>query len=136
MAESLPPLATTEELEAYLQRPVPGATALVALVFASGRVRSYINRSLPILVDATTAPDDIRGVVVALAGRVVNNPADLRQEAVGGLSATYGTETIGVTLTDDERRDLGRYRRRARDTELRSDPRRPLLPDTDWLVKP
>lgn len=134
---TLPPLATPAELSAYVQRPVPEASAILALTLASGKVRGYINRpGHPALTDATTAPDDVRAVVLAVAGRVVVNPSDLRQEAVGGLSATYGTETIGVQLTESERFDLRRFRVGARTIEMQpgTPPRVPPPLDEGWEI--
>lgn len=114
-----PALATPEELEAYLQRPVPLESASLALRLASGKVRSFIRRDIPELEDFTTCPDDIRAVVLSVAGRIVGNPADLRQEAVGGISVTYATETVGGQLTDSERSDLSRWRPAAYEIRLR-----------------
>jgi hypothetical protein len=112
------PLATVAELSAYLQRTVDEAYGAMALKLASGKVRGYINRpDLLILTDDTTCPDDIKAVVLAIAGRVVSNPNDIRQETVGSESLTYATETIGVQLTAFETADLKRYRVRWRTVE-------------------
>lgn len=111
-------LATPAELSAYLQRDVSADTADIALRLASGKVRGFINRpDLPALVDDTTAPDDVKAVVLAVASRVVGNPNDIRQETVGSESLTYAAETIGVQLTIAELRDLKRYRVRWRTLE-------------------
>lgn len=116
---ALPSLATPDELAAYIQRPVDAATAEIALRLASGKVRGYINRpTLASLADDTTCPDDVKSVVLAVAGRVVTNPSDVRQEAVGSESVTYATETIGVQLTELDRKDLRRYRIRFRVLDL------------------
>ncbi|MCX5398464.1 hypothetical protein [Streptomyces sp. NBC_00102] len=58
-------------------------------------------------------PADVRGVVLTLAGRMLSNPRDLRQEAVGSVSVTYAAETIGASLAPIERDQLARYRARA-----------------------
>lgn len=108
------PLATQAELEGYLQRPIPGDVAEVALRLASGKVRGFIRRDIPALVDAASAPDDIKAVVLSVAGRIVTNPADLRQEVAGAQSATYSTETVGIQLTDADREALRVYRPGAR----------------------
>ncbi|WP_458085823.1 hypothetical protein [Streptomyces malaysiensis] len=120
---ALPALATPDELAAYMQRAVDAPTAELALQLASGKVRGYINRpNLVKLTDATTCPDDVKSVVLALASRVVTNPDDVRtrQETVGTISEsyTYATETIGVQLTALDRADLRRYRVRARVLDL------------------
>ncbi|MGX4737113.1 hypothetical protein [Kitasatospora griseola] len=57
-------------------------------------------------------PGDVLAVVLTLAARIINNPADLRQETVGGVSVTYAAETIGAGLAEAERDQLARYRRR------------------------
>ncbi|MFB6535114.1 hypothetical protein ACFCY8_30220 [Streptomyces noursei] len=59
-----------------------------------------------------TVPGDVLAVVLTLAGRVLNNPADLRQESVGAVNVTYAAETIGASLAPIERDQLARYRRR------------------------
>lgn len=105
-----PALATQDELEAYLQRPVPDEAAAIALRLASGKVRGFIRRDIPALADADSAPDDIKAVVLALAGRIVTNPTDLRQEVAGAQSATYSAETIGVQLTESDKEALRVYR--------------------------
>ncbi|MFJ8472170.1 hypothetical protein [Kitasatospora sp. NPDC094011] len=79
------------------------------------RVKNYPNS--PALVTYTagyaSVPGDVLAVVLTLAARIINNPADLRQEAVGGVSVTYAAETIGASLAPAERDQLARYRRRA-----------------------
>lgn len=110
------PLASVDELNALLQRTVPPGTADMALRMASAKIRAYVRRSIPAL-DGTATPDDIRAIALAVAGRVVVNPSDIRQEAVGTESITYAAETIGVQLTQDEKHDLDRYRIRYRTLE-------------------
>ncbi|MEU9047501.1 MULTISPECIES: hypothetical protein [unclassified Kitasatospora] len=70
----------------------------------------------PALVTYTSGysvvPGDVLAVTLTLAARIINNPADLRQEAVGGVSVTYASETIGASLAEAERDQLSRYRRR------------------------
>ncbi|MFI6594992.1 hypothetical protein ACIBHX_02020 [Nonomuraea sp. NPDC050536] len=50
---SLPPLATTADLEAYLGRTLPGAQAEVAIRRASARVRAYTRQTLSFVADDT-----------------------------------------------------------------------------------
>lgn len=66
----------------------------------------------------TTVPADVRGIVLTLAGRVLTNPSDLRQESVGSVSVTYAAETIGASLAPIERDQLARYRSRAAVVQL------------------
>ncbi|MFG3349218.1 hypothetical protein ACGF1Z_29695 [Streptomyces sp. NPDC048018] len=63
-------------------------------------------------------PADVRSIVLTLAGRVLTNPADLRQESVGSVSVTYAAETIGASLAPIERDQLARYRPRAAVVQL------------------
>lgn len=65
-----------------------------------------------------TVPADVRAIVLTLAGRMLTNPADLRQESVGSVSVTYAAETIGASLAPIERDALARYRPRAAVVEL------------------
>ncbi|WP_162890449.1 hypothetical protein [Streptomyces olivoreticuli] len=60
-----------------------------------------------------TVPPDVRAIVLTLAGRVLTNPSDLRQESVGSVNVTYAAETIGASLAPVERDQLARYRPRA-----------------------
>ncbi|MER5862200.1 hypothetical protein [Kitasatospora sp. NPDC002040] len=71
----------------------------------------------PALVTYTSGhgsvPGDVLAIVLTLAGRIITNPADLRQETAGGVSVTYAAETIGASLAPVERDQLARYRRRS-----------------------
>ncbi|MFD4700832.1 hypothetical protein [Streptomyces niveus] len=60
----------------------------------------------------TSVPGDVLAVVLTLAGRVLTNPNDLRQESVGSVSVTYSAETIGASLAPADRDLLARYRKR------------------------
>ncbi|MFE5896852.1 hypothetical protein ACFQ67_05440 [Streptomyces sp. NPDC056488] len=64
-------------------------------------------------------PGDVLAVVLTLAGRVLSNPADLRQESVGSVSVTYSAETIGASLALADRDLLARYRRHVAVVRLR-----------------
>jgi hypothetical protein len=64
-------------------------------------------------------PGDVLAVVLTLAGRVLTNPADLRQESVGSASVTYSAETIGASLAPADRDLLARYRKRVSVVGLR-----------------
>ncbi len=63
-------------------------------------------------------PATVRAIVLTLAGRVLTNPSDLRQESVGSVSVTYAAETIGASLAPIERDQLARYRPRAAVVQL------------------
>ncbi|GAA2781384.1 hypothetical protein [Streptomyces showdoensis] len=66
-----------------------------------------------------SVPGDVLAVVLTLAGRVLTNPSDLRQESVGSVSVTYSAETIGASLAPADRDLLARYRRRVAVVRLR-----------------
>ncbi|WP_050511106.1 hypothetical protein [Streptomyces sp. NRRL S-475] len=58
-------------------------------------------------------PGDVKAVALSAATRVLTNPLDIRQEAVGSISMTYAAETIGASLSPADKDLLARYRRRA-----------------------
>lgn len=60
----------------------------------------------------TTVPSTVKGICVALAGRLADNPEGLRQYSVGGVSATIAGEAadIGPNLSGAEIDELGPYR--------------------------
>lgn len=64
-------------------------------------------------------PGDVLALVLTLAGRVLINTSDLRQESVGSVSVTYSAETIGASLAPADRDLLARYRRRVAVVGLR-----------------
>lgn len=55
-------------------------------------------------------PEDVRGLTLALAARLLDNPEALRTVQVGGYGATYAIP--GLELGEDERATCHRYRRR------------------------
>lgn len=59
-----------------------------------------------------TVPDDIKGVCLALAARSLQSPDGVNSESIGTYSVTYGRTGGAVSLLDDERRLLDRYRRK------------------------
>lgn len=57
------------------------------------------------------APQDIRGVVLAAAARVIQNPAGVQSQTVGGVSWTVSGGATGATgLTATEKAALAPYR--------------------------
>ncbi|MCX4687231.1 hypothetical protein OG401_23485 [Kitasatospora purpeofusca] len=94
-----------------------GAVEPYGWLLAGDRLRVMQHPYTPALITYTSGygavPGDVLAVVLTLAARILNNPADLRQEAVGGVSVTYAAETIGASLAPAERDQLARYRRRA-----------------------
>lgn len=124
-------LSPRGQVVALPQRPVVS----VELVRAGGRVLRPDEYRLwrddlwlgalgfgPVVVTYThgyaEVPATVRAIVLTLAGRVLTNPSDLRQESVGSVSVTYAAETIGASLAPIERDQLARYRPRAAVVQL------------------
>lgn len=59
-----------------------------------------------------TIPDDIKGVCLALAARSLQSPDGVNSETIGSYSVSYSRTGGAVSLLDEERRLLDRYRRR------------------------
>lgn len=59
-----------------------------------------------------TIPDDVKGVCLALAARSLASPDGVNSESVGSYSVSYSRSGGAVSLLDEERRLLDRYRRR------------------------
>jgi hypothetical protein len=50
----------------------------------------------------------VKSVALAVAARVLTNPAGVRSEQAGGMLVSYADAQTGVALSDDERRRLKR----------------------------
>ncbi|MET8706529.1 hypothetical protein [Streptomyces californicus] len=123
-------LAPREHVVSLPQRPVTG----VELVRADGRelrpdeyrvwrdelwlAGSFGSVVVTYSHGYADVPATVRAIVLTLAGRVLTNPSDLRQESVGSVSVTYAAETIGASLAPIERDQLARYRPRAAVVQL------------------
>lgn len=123
-------LAPRDQVVTLPQRPVVG----VELVRAGGRelradeyrlwrdelwlAGSYGSAVVTYSHGYAEVPAPVRAIVLTLAGRVLTNPNDLRQESVGSVSVTYAAETIGASLAPIERDALARYRPRAAVVQL------------------
>ena len=59
-----------------------------------------------------TIPDDIKGVCLALAARSLTSPDGVNSESVGSYSVSYSRSGGAVSLLDEEKALLNRYRRR------------------------
>lgn len=66
-------------------------------------------------------PGDIKAVALDLAASAYANPLKLKQETIGGYSATYaGTgDTFGIALSPSQRLVLDRYRMRYHSVRVR-----------------
>lgn len=123
-------LAPREQVVSLPQRPVIG----VELVRAGGRElrphefrvwrdELWLSAAFGSVVVTYShgyaeVPATVRAIVLTLAGRVLTNPSDLRQESVGSVSVTYAAETIGASLAPIERDQLARFRPRAAVVQL------------------
>lgn len=50
----------------------------------------------------------VKSVALAVAARILTNPAGVRSEQAGGMLVSYADSETGVILSDDERRRLRR----------------------------
>lgn len=57
-------------------------------------------------------PNDVKGVCLALAARSLQSPDGVNSETVGSYSVSYSRTGGAVSLLDEERRLLDRYRRK------------------------
>lgn len=57
-----------------------------------------------------TIPDDVKGVCLALAARSLQSPDGVNSESVGSYSVSYSRTGGAVSLLDEERALLDRYR--------------------------
>jgi hypothetical protein len=89
-------VATLEEFASFLQIDLDTATAnLLLRDLAQGLITEVIGEQDPWPVTAKV-------VALASAGRSYRNPEGLKQETVGGTTAIYNAEEMGVYLTDSE----------------------------------
>lgn len=58
----------------------------------------------------TTIPNDIKGVCLALAARSLTSPDGVNSESVGSYSVSYSRSGGAVSLLEEERKLLDRYR--------------------------
>jgi hypothetical protein len=64
-----------------------------------------------------TIPDDLRGVCLSLAARLMSNPTGVQQEAIGNVMTRYD-RAGGAGLTDLENLIIDKYRRTASTVQL------------------
>ena len=57
-----------------------------------------------------TLPEDLKGVVLGMAGRLAYNPTGVRQKTVGSESVTYSVQPGGFAPSIVEREVLESYR--------------------------
>ena len=104
---SLPLMASVSDLADWLGEEIavndPRAVALLRR--ASALVRSEAGKEW-----ADEVPDDVQGVVIAVAARVWSNPNSAIQRTAGSFSERLSERAAeGMYLTDEERRVLSRY---------------------------
>lgn len=59
-----------------------------------------------------TIPNDIKGVCLALAARSLSSPDGVNSETIGSYSVSYSRSGGAVSLLDEEKSLLDRYRRK------------------------
>ena len=104
---SLPLMASVSDLADWLGDEIePNDPRAVALLRrASALVRSEAGQEW-----ADEVPDDVQGVVIAVAARVWSNPNSAIQRTAGSFSERLSERAAeGMYLTDEERRVLSRY---------------------------
>lgn len=104
---SLPLMASVSDLADWLGDEIvandPRAVALLRR--ASALVRSEAGVEW-----ADEVPEDVQGVVIAVAARVWSNPNSAIQRTAGSFSERLSERAAeGMYLTDEERRILSRY---------------------------
>lgn len=96
------PLVEHADVAAWLQRPVNGATATLAISMAESWVR-------PVLSTLTWPPSrdehpDVWAAVVELAGIAVDNPTGMRSSTSGGVTDEWQVARRAEILADLEAR--------------------------------
>lgn len=91
------------ELRALLGTPVTDERAQLAHDLAEDAILGEVG-------ERVTSPPQrgIRAVALAVAARVLTNPAGVRSEQAGGMLVSYADAQTGVALSDDELRRLRR----------------------------
>ncbi|GHJ59137.1 hypothetical protein NOK12_16550 [Nocardioides sp. OK12] len=110
---ALPPLATVDDLAAWVGREIPSADprAGAVLSHASTRVRTYAGLTWTDETGALVAdvPDVVRDVTVRVAARAWSNREELDSVTLDDGTKRWGT-TRGLVLTDEDRADLAQFR--------------------------
>lgn len=124
------------------QRPVTAVTAVTIagspatwaldrlanrVVITSGVAPEAPGVSLQATVSYTSGldavPDDVKDVVLSIAGRIYDNPTGVRSRSIDDYSegmAGTDADLAGSSLLEGERRILDEYRRKAGSTRIRS----------------
>lgn len=104
---SLPLMASVSDLADWLGDEIPAndPRAVALLRRASALVRSEAGKEWE-----DEVPEDVQGVVIAVAARVWSNPNSAIQRTAGSFSERLSERASeGMYLTDEERRVLSRY---------------------------
>ncbi|MFE5159155.1 hypothetical protein ACFRNT_11585 [Streptomyces sp. NPDC056697] len=97
------PLVTADDLRTLLVRPLTDAQCTLAATLTEDAIRGEVG-------DRLTDPPQpgVSSVALAVAARILTNPAGVRSEQAGGMLVSYADVQTGVILSDDERRRLRR----------------------------
>jgi hypothetical protein len=98
-------LATGDELTAWAGSVDPTLAGLV-LAAVSGTAIRLAQPVSAAWTSSETVPDEVKGVVLQVAARVVGNPSGYSSESLAGYSFAVGGVPRGVVFTDDERYQL------------------------------
>ncbi|MFJ4768458.1 hypothetical protein ACIP88_04975 [Streptomyces uncialis] len=96
-------LFSPDDLRLLLGRPLTDPQCIMAHDLTVDALRGEVG-------DRITDPPQpgVRSLALAVAARVLTNPAGIRSEQAGGMSISYADSQTGVMLSDDERRRLRR----------------------------
>jgi hypothetical protein len=91
------------ELRTLLKRPLTDAECTLAHDLTEDAFYGEVGERL------TDPPQrGVKSVALAVASRILTNPAGVRSEQAGGMLVSYSDSETGVILSEDERRRLRR----------------------------
>jgi hypothetical protein len=91
------------ELRTLLKRPLTDAECALAHDLTEDAFYGEVGERL------TDPPQrGVKSVALAVASRILTNPAGVRSEQAGGMLVSYADSETGVMLSDDERKRLRR----------------------------
>ncbi|WP_328967965.1 hypothetical protein [Streptomyces sp. NBC_00239] len=96
-------LFTRSELLALTREPLPQESTDLAHELTLDAIRGEVGDRL-----TTPLQPGVKSAALAVAARILTNPAGRRSEQAGGMLVTYEDAQTGVVLSQDERRRLRR----------------------------
>ena len=127
---ALSPLVEPDDLAEWLQQSFSAEQWTRAGAVLS-RVSAVVRSAAGVTWEGEEVPEEVEAVVLEVAKRVWTNPNGVRQQATGPFSASYAV--VGVYLTDEERRILGKYRANQRGLWTLNTTRGDDEGDTVWV---